>query len=53
MDRAEAQALVARQLDEYRARSYSDLANLIGTSSRVELAGPSGQAYQCQELRLG
>ena len=47
MDRSGAQALLRVQLSSYRARPYASLTELVGTSERAELMGPSGQPYQC------
>ena len=47
MDRSEAQALLRVQLNDYRTRSYASLTELVGTSERTEVIGPSGQPYQC------
>ena len=47
MDRSEAQALLRVQLNDYRTRPYASLMELVGTSERTEVAGPSGQPYQC------
>lgn len=48
MDKSEARAVMAAQLDRYRAMSYAALRELIGETDAVEAAGPSGAAYQVE-----
>ena len=43
MDKAE-----ARQLEEFRARPYSELTKLIGNPEQREAIGASGAAYQVE-----
>jgi len=48
MDKQEAQAVLTEHLAQYRARSYADLAALIGQSGCVEIKGASGVPYQVE-----
>jgi hypothetical protein len=48
MDETEARAVLTEQLGTYRARSYADLARMVGTNSVVEARGGSGAEYQIE-----
>ena len=48
MNKTEARAVLAQQLAPYRARSYADLAGMVGTNSVVVACGPSGVEYQIE-----
>ena len=48
MNETEARAVLARELAPYRARSYADLAGIVGTISVIEARGPSGVEYQIE-----
>jgi hypothetical protein len=48
MDKAEARQILRDVLEEFGARSYSDLAKLIGKPEQREAIGASGAAYQVE-----
>ncbi len=48
MNKSEARAVLAEQLAAYRARSYADLAGMVGANSVVRARGRSGAEYQVE-----
>jgi hypothetical protein len=52
MDDVEARAVLASHLASHRARTFAELAALVGQVSCVEDRGPSGTPYQVEiEIR--
>jgi hypothetical protein len=48
MNKSEARQLLLAHLQQYRARSYSDLLALLNTPRNTELVGASGTKYQVE-----
>jgi hypothetical protein len=48
MDNIEAERLLEEHLSKYRAKSYQDLRELIGSAETAEIVGPSGAWYQIE-----
>lgn len=48
MDKQEARSLLTEQLGLCRARSYADLAAMIGQAVCIEVTGPTGKCYQIE-----
>jgi hypothetical protein len=48
MNEEEAKDLLHAHLKDYRRRSYTELAALIGEPQTAELRGPSGKTYQLE-----
>ena len=48
MDKAEALAVLESELGRYRSRPYADLLELLDSSTRSDVRGPSGATYQVQ-----
>lgn len=46
MNKAEAKAILSRELSVYRRRPYPELIARLGVEDRRELRGPSGTTYQ-------
>lgn len=49
MDKEEAGQLLERAVRELRAKSRSELEQLIGAPDAISLAGPSGKTYQMEK----
>ncbi len=50
MNREEALGLLNAKLDDYRRRTYAELAAKVGEEDISEVVGPSGTAYQIEIL---
>ena len=50
MNKTEAKAILAEQLDRYRSKSYRELMILVGDVDAYEIPGPSGRFYQVEIL---
>jgi len=48
MNRTEAAAILAEQLERYRAKPYAELLTLTGDLEVYEVSGPSGHHYQIE-----
>jgi hypothetical protein len=48
VDKVEARAVLARELESYRSRAYTDLVGLIGNEVNTEVRGESGVVYQVE-----
>lgn len=48
MDKEEAKAILAKELEVYRQRSYNDLLHLLDTQDVAEITGSSGVLYQLE-----
>jgi hypothetical protein len=48
MNTVEAKAVLKERLQQYRQRSYEELAKLVGSVTTEEVRGPSGTAYQLE-----
>ena len=48
MDKTEAKALLASELQKYRARGYSELRERIGSHDDYDVTAPSGRRYQIE-----
>ena len=48
MDKGEAKSVLAAELAKYRARTYRDLAAMVGGDFVSEASGPSGVEYQIE-----
>ena len=48
MNNVEAKAILEDELRRYRARSYSELVELLDEEYRAEMRGPSGATYQVE-----
>jgi hypothetical protein len=48
MDKEAAAAVLARQLQDYRGRSYESLRGLIGKVDAFEIPNPGGSPYQLE-----
>lgn len=48
MDKAEALAVLRRQSERYRGRTYAELLSLLDEAVSFEVVGPGGTAYQVE-----
>ena len=48
MDRDEARAVLAAELERYRSESYHSLQRLLTTQDTCRVTGPSGTVYQLE-----
>jgi hypothetical protein len=48
MDKMHAAAVLAGELETYRAKTYAQLRELVGSLDVYEVANPGGQAYQVE-----
>ena len=48
MDRAHAASVLAKELDTFRAKTYTQLRELVGSSYAYDVPNPGGHPYQVE-----